>query len=209
MQAVEQAATIQSLQTQFDQLQAQWSEASKGFDATKAQVASVTEQRKALLIKGDDASMAEAEKLEVTLKDLGRTHEACELRLEALKSQLADVQQPLMVLQQKAVEAQRAQKAEELSQEAARLAHNKIALWRQACRAAYAEAVFHAQTVPNAGLLPNQISQVHQVSLDANDRTGGVVWNEKWTGANASFLAALTIAPICPPDSAKDLEVLK
>jgi prefoldin subunit 5 len=209
MQVVEQAATMESLQAQMNQLQARWSEAWEGRNAAEAQIKSVTAQHEELLIKGDDASMAEAEKLEATLKDLTRTFQACELRIKALKPQIADVQQPLLALQQKAAEVERVQKTEELSQEAARLAHNKIALWRQACRAAHAEAVFHAQTVPGAGLLPHEVSQVRQVALDAFDHTGEVVWNEKWTPASASFLAGLTIAPMCPPDSAKDLEVLK
>ena len=208
MQAVEQVATIESLQAKLNDLQAQQSEARQGFEMAKAGIASLSEQRKSLLIKGDAASLAEAVKLEGTLKDLARAQEACQFRIDAFTPQITDVQQPLLALQQKAAESQRIQKTEELSQEAARLAHNKIALWRQACRAAHAEAVFHAQTVPAAGLLPRQISQVQQVGLDATDRTGAVVWNEKWESVNP-FTGTLAIQSAQPPDAVKDLEVLR
>jgi chromosome segregation ATPase len=209
MQAVEQAATIESLQTQMSALQGQQNDLKQSLESDKATIANITAQRAALLIKDDAASLTKVLELEQMLVDLKRSAEAAQLRFDALTPQITDVQQPLLVLQQKAMENYRIQKTEELSQEAARLAHNKIALWRAGCRAAYDEAKFHAEIVPSAGLLPHQISQVRQVSLDAFDHTGEVVWNEHWDPASASFLAGLTIAPICPPDSAKDLEVLK
>ena len=209
MQAAEQAATIEGLRTQLSALQGQQNDLKQSLESGKVTIDSVIAQRAALLIKGDAASLTKVLELEQTLVDLKRSAEAAQLRFDALTPQITDVQQPLLVLQQKAMENQRIQTTEELSQEAARLAHNKIALWRAACRAAYDEAKFHAEIVPSAGLLQPQISQVRQVALDAFDRMGGVVWNEKWTAASTSFLAALTISPICPPDSAKDLEVLK
>jgi chromosome segregation ATPase len=207
MQAVEQVATIESLQAKLNELQAQQSEARQGVDAAKVGIASLSEQRKSLLIKGDAASLAEVLKLEATLKDLGRTQEACQFRFDALASQITDVQQPLLALQQKAMENQRIQKTEELSQEAARLAHNKHALWRAASRAAFAEAEFHAKVVPTAGVSQSQQAQIRQVGIDAHDHRGDA-FNEKWARGFV-FVANLTVEPLCPPDDLRHLEVLK
>jgi prefoldin subunit 5 len=207
MQVVEQAATIESLQARLSELQIQQNDAQQGLESAKAGIANLSESRKSLLIKGDATSGASVVKIEATLVDLERSKEAYQFRLDALTSQITEVQGPLLVLQQKAMENQRIQKTEELSQEAARLAHNKHALWRAASRAAFAEAEFHAKAVPTAGVSQSQQAQIRQVAIDAHDHRGDA-FNEKWARGFV-FVANLTVEPLCPPDDLRHLEVLK
>ena len=109
------------------------------------EVASLRTLREKFLVMastGDGAAARHVLELEQKLLEAGRTVEGLQLRLDALAGPIQAAEVEWRELAQQAATAECARKTEELTQEAERLAHNKIALWRAACRASFDESAF-------------------------------------------------------------------
>ncbi len=172
------------------------------------EVASLKTLREKFLVMastGDGAAARHVLELEQKQLEAGRTVEGLQLRLDALAVPIQASEAEWTELAQQAATAERARKTEELAQEAERLAHNKIALWRAACRASFDESAFHAQVQATSGLSQQQRAQIRSAGLNVFDLSKASIYNEAWE-RGVTFTGTLTILPLRPPEELRYLE---
>jgi uncharacterized coiled-coil protein SlyX len=210
MQVAEQVGTLEEVTAKLAERRATVAGLQREVEAATQEAAGLKNLREKFLVPasaGDAAATRHAQEIEGQQQVIGRKIEGLQIRLQTAEREVREAETEWRQLAQQAAAERLTKLTEELKTEAERLARNSEALWRQACRASYNEAIFHAN-LEHSGLAQNQKSQVRQVALDVHEPAGGAIFNENWQRAVA-FVPAKTIHAMRPPDELQHLEVLK
>jgi len=157
---------------------------------------------------GDKAATEHVKELEQRQIEVGRKMEGLALRVQTADREFHEAEKEHVAISRQIGEAQAAVRAKEIEAESSRLAHNAMALFRQACRASFDLSEFLRVNVETGAELSEQqksaIVTAVRESLNVN------FWNEKWTESRCGYgRANLMLRNAAAPGSLKHLEVLK